>query len=145
MPIDLDKFLNELASMMATAAQVEFAATPRSLFLYELVESDSTLPSAPASVLRIYDGETGYVPVNRVMIQCKTIAPKWDAGAGMKHAQALRESLLDAQGRELRMAALTHFRINAIVDLRLPGQIGRDANDRPEIVFNFGAEIVPTG
>lgn len=145
---DVPKFLEELAAFMAAAASVEFAATPRALFISELVEADSTLAAAtpaPASVLSAYaGGSVPYVPTPTLPIQCRTIGLPRDDKAAWTRARALHGSLRTAGGVPLRMQALTSFRINAIANLTMPGQIGRDDKDRVEIVFNFEARFVPT-
>jgi hypothetical protein len=146
--IDFDSFLRALATHMAATASLQYASTPRALWVYQLVEADSTLAAvtpAPASVLRIFGGTVPLIPVATLSIQCQTTALPGDDQSGMTRAQALHGTLLDStSGRPLRMKALTGWRINAIQSLQTPAQIGRDEKERALIVFDFDAEIVAT-
>jgi hypothetical protein len=155
--IDFASFLTELATFMAATASpaIQFAGTPRGLFVTELVEKDSTLARTiaeasrkPASVLSIFDGSIEYVPVPHVMVQCMTTALENDPTSGLRQAQKLHGALLDADERPLRNKVLPVsgsplFRLSGILNLRSPQQVGRDASDRVMVSFNFEVKFVP--
>lgn len=144
--IDFDLFLQSLAKFMAAEAEVEHESAPRALWLYDLVESSSTLqesPPSPASVLNSYGGSIGYVPVPHLLVQCETTGLAGDKQSAMTRAQLLHGTLLNENGRPLRMQTIEGFRINGILNLQPPTPVEMDGNDRLIVIFNFECEFVP--
>jgi hypothetical protein len=152
MAVDWDLFLGTLAAFMAAAATaagtaVEYAATPRALWLWE-ADEEYVPADGIYSVLTRYDGALPYAtPVPTSAVQCRTVGPK--NAATIVRAGALFNTLLGADGKPMRMApvpaspAAALFRVNGIRELRAPGLIGRDEKNRPIVVFNFDAAFVP--
>jgi hypothetical protein len=140
MPVDARQFLLQLAPWMASNATpaVEFAATPRGLFLWEAVEDDA---KPVYSVLSIYGGDVAWVGLTTLSIQCTTTGK---AAAAWPQAQALFKTMFDAAGIPVRGLLLTGFKVLGFTSPRVPSHIGQDDKGRSEIVFNVDAQVVKT-
>jgi hypothetical protein len=140
MPFDAGNFLDVLAAAIATAASLNYANAnqPRALWRHAAVEGGCT---DPYSVLKIYGGSLSFVPVPSCSIQCETIGTGNDAT--FARAVAVHATLLDGNGRPVRMKAISGYRLNGI-DLRAPGLVGRDDKGRAKVVFNFDVKAIAT-
>ena len=150
MAIDVNSFLDALGAYMVARAAAQSPplaiALAADLWLHEAVEADVPQENGrtkPYSVLAAYNVALPYVPVPVVSVQCRTVG--FGNQATFARAAALFNTLLDAEGKPLRMtqvpAASPAYRLNG-VDLRGPSLIGRDDKGRPEVVFNVDAKIV---
>jgi len=149
--IAFNNFLGALAQFMGAAADLKFAVLPRQLWVNQAVETEGAAAGSdpncgdPYSIFRQYDGDIEQIGVDTIRVQCETTASSNDAG--MAQAGALRNTLLDANGRPLRMTAIPAFsggpayRINAARP-RAPGLVRRDERGRGVVVFNVELEIV---
>lgn len=145
--IDVKSFLAALATSIASGASIQYSGTPRALWLFQLIEKDSTLAAptpSPASVLRPYGGAAPYVPTPRISVQCMTTSLPGDDASGLAASQAIHGTLLDAAGQLKRNVALTGFKLLGVLNLTTPAQVSRDDKMRALWVFSFDCEFVPT-
>lgn len=141
MALDLVNFHHALATWMA--AQCSPALTyPGDLWRNQAPELNAP---DPYSVLRPYDGQVPWVPVLQISLQIMTVGTGNDAC--LNRARSLFNTLLDAQGRPLRMQVIPaasggpSYRING-VDPTVPGLIGRQERGRAEVVFNARVKVI---
>jgi hypothetical protein len=147
MAIYLMTFLSQLATHVATAAELQFAGTPRELWVLSAEETAANC-SPIYSVITPYGGETPYVPLDLVSLQVATYAPS--KRESMERSLAVRSTLVDASGRPLRAVAVGdaphQHRILAVTQLQQPSLIGGDDTTlRHKVVFNFDAKVVYLG
>jgi hypothetical protein len=147
MAFDLVTFLRALAKHLRGGTADP--GTPRTLWLYAAIEGvvDGTSNAASAyTVLAPYPGQSlpANAPLQPLSLQLMTTGPAGDAEAAVTQAQGLYNKLLDGQGRPLRGQAIDGFVVQAVLNLRGPGVVGRDEKQRLLIATNFDVQAYAT-
>lgn len=145
-------FVNALCDWIADPARadLERETAPFELFAHAAEETDAGTGDGgrnftdPYAVVRAYGGRAqASDPTRDQSLQVYVVGRS--AAAAMELAQEIYESLLAKQLSEddgntpVQNVQLEGWLVIAIRNLRQPGLIGRDAQQRAEVVFNFEA------
>lgn len=137
--LDLNQFLIDLAGWMASRCSPALTVSGAGRQLWVNQVGDEAFAAKPYAVLRIYDGSVAFVPVNTISVQCAVVG---QAAAAMGLASQLCASLLDSDGRPIRMMAIgSRWRING-ADVRLPGLVETDERGVSKAAFNVDLMVV---
>ena len=148
MPFDTTNFLNSLAVNLAAELTIEYAGTPRALWI---LVADDKAAADPATALIPYGGmPTAWDPLPPRSVQVRTVGTS--AVAAMVRAEAIYAEMLEG-GRPWQRKVIDAYALGAaeadgswkIVALELlqpPGMIGYDEKNRAVVVFNFSVEAV---
>jgi hypothetical protein len=138
-------FVNALCDWLAARAGLQRSAAPYELFAHgaeEQVIGGVRNHADTYTVLRAYGGDVaGKTPTIDRSLQAYTVGPI--AAVAMAQSQAVHDALLaqrepDDDGHTpVFDQQIQGWFILAIGNLRQPGLIGRDTQQRAEVVFNF--------
>jgi hypothetical protein len=141
--MDYDKLITSLVSYLEAAAGITSAPTARATWAHSAVEENA---ADPYSVIRLYGGETPWVPAARASVQIKTVGKS--VAASMAQAGKLFNGFLDANGRPARnvviLAASSNgagVRLVAADPKQPPSFLSRDERGRAEVVFNVDLRV----
>jgi len=146
---DAPDILNAFIDWIADRLSIDREATPFALWPYSFDEIKTaggvSNIADPATLFRPIPGMRPVMtaPVGKLACQAYTRG-KLSADA-MARAQAIRDAMLDDDGLPaiefaVPSAEAAQFKIFAVSDLAEPGILGRDAENRFEIVFDFAID-----
>lgn len=143
--LDYDNLVKSLAAYLAAQASLEYSSTPRAVWGHSAVEADA---ADPYSVVKVYGGETPWVPAARASVQVKTVGTH--VADAMQQAGKLYAGFLDANGRPARnvvilapAGAVAGIRMLAADPKQPPSFLSRDERGRAEVVFNVELKVAP--